>query len=83
MSNDETISEEGQKAKTSIEHRIAVMKAGKFVWLLIIALSVWGIISTQYYLIIVALISGFIAMWLLSIQASNKEIGRASCRERV
>jgi len=66
------ISEEGLRTKVAVEHRLAVMKAGRLVWLLIIALSGWGIYSAQYYLILVAVVSGFVAMWLLSIQAANK-----------
>jgi len=66
------VSEEGQNAKIAVEYRLAVLKAGKFVWILIIALSGWGIYSKQYHLIAVAIIAGWAAMWLLSYQAANK-----------
>ena len=66
------MSDEGQKAKIAVEHRLAVMKTGKSIWFLIIALSLWGIFSSQYHLILVALISGWVAMWLVSIHAANK-----------
>ncbi|MFQ5625983.1 MAG: hypothetical protein ACE5G3_06315 [Gammaproteobacteria bacterium] len=58
--------------RVAIAHRIAVMKAGRFVWLLIIGLSVYGIWSSQWYLIAVAIISGLLAMAFLSFQAANK-----------
>ena len=66
------MSDEGQKAKIAVEHRLAVMKTGKLIWFLIIALSLWGIFSSQYYLILVAIISGWVAMWLVSFQAANE-----------
>jgi len=72
MSENEIFSEEGQKAKIAVEHRMAVMKTGKLIWFLIFALSAWGIYSAQYRLILVALFAGFVSMWLLSIQAANK-----------
>jgi len=57
--------------RIAVEHRLAVMNTGKLIWFLIIALSIWGIFSSQYHLILVALISGWVAMWLLSIHAAN------------
>ena len=69
MNEDDEIPEE---YRIAVEHRLAVMKTGKSIWFLIIALSLWGIFSSQYHLILVALISGWVAMWLVSIHAANK-----------
>lgn len=69
MEEQEKIPEEYRLA---IEHRLAVMSAGKYIWVMIIGLSLWGIYSGQYHLVLVALVAGWIAMWLLSIHAANK-----------
>jgi hypothetical protein len=69
MSDDTEIPESHQ---TSLTHRLAVMKAGRFVWLLIISTSVYAAWSGEWYLIAVAIVSGLIAMALLSIHSANK-----------
>jgi hypothetical protein len=72
MNNENLIIDDGEKTKIVIEHRLGVMKAGRFIWLLIISLSIWGIYSEQYHLILIALSVGWFSMFLLSIHAANK-----------
>jgi uncharacterized membrane protein len=67
--NKEDISE---KYQIAIAHRLAVKKSRKFLWLLIIAFSLYGIYSEKWYLILVAIIAGWISICLVSVRTANK-----------
>jgi hypothetical protein len=56
----------------ALAHRIAVIKAGRFVLLLIICTSVYGAWSSQWYLIAVGIVSGLPVMVLVSFQSASK-----------
>ena len=57
--------------RVAIEHRLAVMKVGRFTGLLIIVASLYGAFTQQWYLIAIALVSGIAVMTLVSIQSAN------------
>ena len=61
-----------ENEQVAIEHRLAVMKIGRTIWIMIVALVVWGVYSSKYFLILVAPIAGWAAMLVISIQAANK-----------
>lgn len=67
--NKEDISE---KYQIAIAHRLAVKKSRKFLCFLIIAVSLYGIYSDQLYLILVAIVSGWISICLVSVKTVNK-----------